>query len=173
MDTSIASTRRSKKGKEEDAAEVPSPAKSDIYEFKSQSTKPKPKTTKRQQRRRKDSDSSATSSSILDSPKPEKKHEFIKPPPRSISTSGSDVVKDVKSSPSASNVNKKNAKGETPLHIAVRNGKLEKAKELVDAGADVDAKDYAGWTPLVRFLFFQYIHITQVLVTLTGPRLQT
>lgn len=46
-------------------------------------------------------------------------------------------------------VDKKNAKGETPLHIACRSGQVEKVKQLILAGADPNVQDYAGWTPLV------------------------
>ncbi|ODN04151.1 BRCA1-associated RING domain protein 1, partial [Orchesella cincta] len=43
---------------------------------------------------------------------------------------------------------KRNAKGETTLHIACRTGNVQKVKELLESGADFSATDYAGWTPL-------------------------
>ncbi|CAL8115990.1 unnamed protein product [Orchesella dallaii] len=43
---------------------------------------------------------------------------------------------------------KRNAKGETQLHIACRNGNLQKVQELLENGAEIGATDYAGWIPL-------------------------
>lgn len=46
---------------------------------------------------------------------------------------------------------KRNSKGETSLHIACRVGQIDKVKNLVEeGGANVDAVDFAGWTPLVK-----------------------
>ncbi|XP_070573063.1 SMC5-SMC6 complex localization factor protein 1-like [Ptychodera flava] len=46
-------------------------------------------------------------------------------------------------------VNKRNTRGETPLHIACMRNNLSKVKELLACpGIDVNAKDNAGWTPL-------------------------
>ena len=49
---------------------------------------------------------------------------------------------------SKTNVDKRNKKGETQLHIACRLQKLDKAKSLLVEGADPNTQDYAGWTPL-------------------------
>ena len=38
--------------------------------------------------------------------------------------------------------------GGTPLHMAMQHNKLEDVKKLLDAGADVNAKDWKGWTLL-------------------------
>ena len=38
--------------------------------------------------------------------------------------------------------------GESPLQIAVKHGKFDRVKELVDQGANINAADRAGWTPL-------------------------
>lgn len=46
------------------------------------------------------------------------------------------------------NIEKRNSKGETQLHVACRVGKLEKILECLEAGANVNTKDNAGWTPL-------------------------
>ncbi|XP_068633964.1 BRCA1-associated RING domain protein 1-like [Battus philenor] len=43
---------------------------------------------------------------------------------------------------------KRNVKGETPLHVACRLGKIDKVVELLNEGANCNTKDYAGWTPL-------------------------
>ncbi|XP_077996442.1 SMC5-SMC6 complex localization factor protein 1-like [Glandiceps talaboti] len=46
-------------------------------------------------------------------------------------------------------VHKRNARGETPLHLACMKSNLAKVKELLSfPGIDVNAKDNAGWTPL-------------------------
>lgn len=39
-------------------------------------------------------------------------------------------------------------KDNTPLHKACKNGQLDMVSELIKNGADVNAKDAAGWTPL-------------------------
>lgn len=75
----------------------------------------------------------------------------------SRSSSGSDsptVVGNVSLLSNSGKVDKKNAKGETPLHVSCRTGQLEKARQLILAGADPNAQDHAGWTPLVRFDFY-------------------
>ncbi len=45
-------------------------------------------------------------------------------------------------------VNKKNEQGQTPLHIAARNGSKNVAEVLIERGGEVDAKDNEGRTPL-------------------------
>ncbi|XP_028607879.1 putative ankyrin repeat domain-containing protein 31 [Grammomys surdaster] len=45
-------------------------------------------------------------------------------------------------------INKRNAKGESRLHVASRGGNLSLVKVLIESGADVNLKDNAGWTPL-------------------------
>ncbi|XP_072267536.1 ankyrin repeat domain-containing protein 12 isoform X2 [Pyxicephalus adspersus] len=45
-------------------------------------------------------------------------------------------------------VNKRNERGETPLHMAAIRGDLSQVKELIRLGANVNVKDFAGWTPL-------------------------
>ena len=43
---------------------------------------------------------------------------------------------------------KVNKFGESPLHVAAKHGKFDRVKELIDEGANINAKDNAGWTPL-------------------------
>ncbi|XP_049723705.1 ankyrin repeat domain-containing protein 31 [Elephas maximus indicus] len=45
-------------------------------------------------------------------------------------------------------IDKRNAKGESRLHLAARRGNLSLVKALIESGADVNLKDNAGWTPL-------------------------
>ncbi|XP_027462669.2 ankyrin repeat domain-containing protein 31 isoform X2 [Zalophus californianus] len=45
-------------------------------------------------------------------------------------------------------INKRNARGESQLHLAARRGNLTLLKALIESGADVNLKDNAGWTPL-------------------------
>ena len=51
-------------------------------------------------------------------------------------------------SKTSSNVDKRNKKGETQLHIACRLLLENKAKSLLALGADPNTQDFAGWTPL-------------------------
>lgn len=44
-------------------------------------------------------------------------------------------------------VNKRNERGETPLHMAAIRGDAKQVKELISLGADVNVKDFAGTTP--------------------------
>uniref|UniRef100_G3TZS7 Uncharacterized protein n=1 Tax=Loxodonta africana TaxID=9785 RepID=G3TZS7_LOXAF len=45
-------------------------------------------------------------------------------------------------------IDKRNAKGESRLHLAARRGNLSLVKALIESGAYVNLKDNAGWTPL-------------------------
>ncbi|XP_023376179.1 putative ankyrin repeat domain-containing protein 31 [Pteropus vampyrus] len=45
-------------------------------------------------------------------------------------------------------ISKRNARGESQLHLAARRGNLSLVKALIESGADVNLKDNAGWTPL-------------------------
>ena len=38
--------------------------------------------------------------------------------------------------------------GETPIHVACIKNNLDRVKELINLGADVNTSDHAGWTPL-------------------------
>ncbi|XP_059348409.1 SMC5-SMC6 complex localization factor protein 1 isoform X1 [Ammospiza nelsoni] len=49
----------------------------------------------------------------------------------------------------AEEVHKRNIKGETALHKACRNNKVERLIQLLSLpGIDINVQDYAGWTPL-------------------------
>ena len=45
------------------------------------------------------------------------------------------------------NVNAENENGDTPLHLATRNGTVEMVDSLLKAGADVNAENENGYTP--------------------------
>ncbi|KAJ9597813.1 hypothetical protein L9F63_011308 [Diploptera punctata] len=64
----------------------------------------------------------------------------------------------------AKNVNKRNAKGETQLHTACIKGRTDLVKEYLEAGANPNTKDYAGWTPLLGFVNHGFIKIVELLL---------
>jgi ankyrin repeat protein len=53
------------------------------------------------------------------------------------------------------NPNETDEMGFTPLHLAVRGGSVDGVRELLGAGADVDASTTpGGWTPLMEWVFY-------------------
>ena len=66
------------------------------------------------------------------------------------------------------NVNVANKRGETPLHFAVAEGKLETIPMLLTAGANVDAifnpTDSIGWTPLLWAVGHRNIELIEMLL---------
>ncbi|XP_026134052.1 ankyrin repeat domain-containing protein 12-like isoform X1 [Carassius auratus] len=61
-------------------------------------------------------------------------------------------------------VNKRNERGETPLHMAAIRGDVKQVKELIELGADVNVKDFAGWTPLHEACNLGYYDVAKVLI---------
>ncbi|XP_053506985.1 ankyrin repeat domain-containing protein 12-like isoform X1 [Ictalurus furcatus] len=61
-------------------------------------------------------------------------------------------------------VNKMNAHGQTPLHMAAFRGDVKQVKELIGLGADVNVKDFAGWTPLHEACNLGYYDAAKVLI---------
>ncbi|XP_041751435.1 ankyrin repeat domain-containing protein 12 isoform X2 [Coregonus clupeaformis] len=61
-------------------------------------------------------------------------------------------------------VNKRNERGETPLHMAAIRGDAEHVKELISLGADVNIKDFAGWTPLHEACNLGFYDVAKVLI---------
>ncbi|XP_061775664.1 ankyrin repeat domain-containing protein 12 isoform X1 [Nerophis ophidion] len=61
-------------------------------------------------------------------------------------------------------VNKRNERGETPLHMAAIRGDAKQVKELITLGADVNVKDFAGWTPLHEACNLGYYDVAKVLI---------
>ena len=41
-----------------------------------------------------------------------------------------------------------NKYGESPLHVAVKRGDIEKVQSILSEGADANSKDHAGWRPI-------------------------
>lgn len=54
---------------------------------------------------------------------------------------------------STDGIKKRNAKGESQLHVASREGNLSLVKVLIESGADVNLKDNAGWVLLIVCVF--------------------
>uniref|UniRef100_A0A8C8SRA9 Ankyrin repeat domain 12 n=1 Tax=Pelusios castaneus TaxID=367368 RepID=A0A8C8SRA9_9SAUR len=61
-------------------------------------------------------------------------------------------------------VNKRNERGETPLHMAAIRGDVKQVKELISLGANVNVKDFAGWTPLHEACNVGYYEVAKVLI---------
>jgi len=72
-------------------------------------------------------------------------------------------VIDTPLSASAKNV-KRNAKGETALHMAVIKGDRERVKKLLAEGASPNVKDFANWTPLHEACNHGYADIAEMLL---------
>ncbi|XP_014276725.1 tonsoku-like protein [Halyomorpha halys] len=64
---------------------------------------------------------------------------------------------------------KKNEKGETPLHVASINGNVSLVKRLIEQGHRVDVKDYSGWTPLHEACNHGHIEVVKVLLDNKAP----
>ncbi|XP_076378356.1 BRCA1-associated RING domain protein 1 [Megalopta genalis] len=62
------------------------------------------------------------------------------------------------------NINKKNGKGETKLHVACTKNNVEYVKLLLLAGADPNTKDNAGWTPLQEVVNSGYTSLCEMLL---------
>ncbi|XP_057712850.1 ankyrin repeat domain-containing protein 12 isoform X1 [Corythoichthys intestinalis] len=78
------------------------------------------------------------------------------PVPKKVPSSSSSRQKD--------KVNKRNERGETPLHMAAIRGDAKQVKELISLGADVNVKDFAGWTPLHEACNLGYYDVAKVLI---------
>ncbi|KAL7297263.1 hypothetical protein TKK_0009663 [Trichogramma kaykai] len=63
------------------------------------------------------------------------------------------------------NIDKKNKKGETQLHIACRSDNVDRVRLLLDAGANPNTKDNAGWTPLQEAASYGYYEVCELLIT--------
>ncbi|VVD03896.1 unnamed protein product [Leptidea sinapis] len=68
------------------------------------------------------------------------------------------------SSKTNKDIEKKNIKGETLLHVCSRNGKVDRVVELLRQGADPNTKDNAGWTPLHEAVQNGHFDLVKVLL---------
>ncbi|XP_029443076.1 tonsoku-like protein [Rhinatrema bivittatum] len=60
--------------------------------------------------------------------------------------------------------NRRNEKGETPLHRACIDGNLKQIQYLVEKGHPVNPRDYCGWTPLHEVCNHGHLEIVQYLL---------
>ncbi|XP_037785057.1 BRCA1-associated RING domain protein 1-like [Penaeus monodon] len=67
-------------------------------------------------------------------------------------------------SPNTPAINKRNSKGETPLHVACIKGDAVKVQSLLSEGANPNTKDNAGWTPLHEACSHGFLAIAKVLL---------
>lgn len=59
---------------------------------------------------------------------------------------------------------RKNIRGETPLHAACVKGDIGRVRELVECGAKVNTRDFAEWTPLHEACNHGYEEIVKLLI---------
>ena len=90
----------------------------------------------------------AVSSSASGQKKPQRRSLPEKTRTSSRRESSSNTSNDEKSRQQRSNLEKKNFKGESKLHMACTKGDVAKVKELLSLGANPNTQDHAGWTPL-------------------------
>ena len=62
------------------------------------------------------------------------------------------------------NLEKKNKKGESKLHVACNKGTVETVSELLRLGANPNSQDHAGWTPLHEVVADNRLDLAQVLL---------
>ncbi|KAL8567849.1 hypothetical protein ACOMHN_058971 [Nucella lapillus] len=59
---------------------------------------------------------------------------------------------------------KRNAKGETPLHVAAIKGDITAVRELLDKGSNPNVRDNAGWTPLHEAVNHGHTSVAEILL---------
>lgn len=62
------------------------------------------------------------------------------------------------------NLNKRDFRGETHLHLCARRGDLAMCKKFVEEGADVNVADNAGWTPLHEACAYGFYEMVEFLI---------
>ncbi|SOV22829.1 ankyrin-repeat protein, putative [Plasmodium sp. DRC-Itaito] len=63
-----------------------------------------------------------------------------------------------------SNINHKDSKGMSPLHICVKYGHINIAKFLIENKADIDIKDNEGQTPIFYAIIYKHYDIVKLLI---------
>ncbi|XP_053373735.1 BRCA1-associated RING domain protein 1-like [Mercenaria mercenaria] len=76
---------------------------------------------------------------------------------------GRQLGKDQRSAQSPA-LNKRNAKGETPLQVAAIKNDIDRVKQLLGEGANPNVRDNAGWTPLHEACNHGYLEIAKLLL---------
>ncbi len=67
---------------------------------------------------------------------------------------------------SLENVNMQDKYGWTPLHLAIRRGREEMVRFLIEEkNADIDIQDESGWTPLMEAIMDDFPSIVEYLVS--------
>ncbi|XP_029178844.1 tonsoku-like protein isoform X2 [Nylanderia fulva] len=59
---------------------------------------------------------------------------------------------------------KRNAKGETQLHVACINGDLDSVEKLLSSGHSTNVRDHCGWSPLHEAANHGYVDIAELLL---------
>jgi len=77
--------------------------------------------------------------------------------PNSTSVTPNPTVGKKLNSSVSSATTKRNAKGETPIHVAIRRNNLRALEEYLDNGMDPNLQDFAGWAPLVSTRIYLFI----------------
>ena len=107
----------------------------------------------------------------------DEKPETLKPPPRKAprrqslpaklkgtkKTEPSSKVTEEKTKP-LDNIEKKNTKGESRLHVACNKGSVETVSDLLRLGANPNSQDHAGWTPLHDVVVANRLDLARVLL---------
>lgn len=71
----------------------------------------------------------------------------------------SEYVSRFKNKKEREDVTWRNTKGESRLHEAAKIGNATEVEKLIRSGQNVNAVDYAGWTPLMVFLNYSLFYI--------------
>ena len=69
------------------------------------------------------------------------------------------------------NLNRKQSRGLTPWHEAVRSGDVDRVRAVLNAGADIDALDEHGQTALMNAVHWGNLNISKLLIE-AGAKLE-
>ncbi|XP_076439519.1 BRCA1-associated RING domain protein 1-like [Babylonia areolata] len=96
------------------------------------------------------------------SPRPSPVHRTKVPPP--VGASPASKSGNRRSSDGITGRVKRNAKGETPLHVAAIKGDITAVRELLNKGDNPNVRDNAGWTPLHEAVNHGHTAVTEALL---------